>query len=129
VVLIPDAFLALHLGDRRACFFLEADRGTLPGRRWRERVLAYLAYVRSGGYRERFGSRSLRVVVICTGERRTRSLRRATESVGGSALFWFTSLSRVGEGSILAGEIWQTDGSPSPRALIDLNPPHQTASL
>jgi len=129
VALIPDAYLVLNLGDRRACFFMEADRGTVPGRRWRERVQAYLAYVRGGGYEERFGSRSLRVVVICTGEGRARSLRRATERVGGSALFWFTRLSQVKEDSVLAGKIWQADGSPNPRALIDGNPPNQTASM
>ena len=48
MAIIPDAYLALHLGDRRAHFLLELDRGTETNGRWTHRVQAYLAYIASG---------------------------------------------------------------------------------
>lgn len=60
VAVIPDSYFALNLGDRRAPFFLVADRATMSNSRWGTKIRAYLAYLQSGKYTERYHMRALR---------------------------------------------------------------------
>jgi hypothetical protein len=121
--LIPDSYLTLNLGGQRAHFFLELDRATLPNRRWRQRVQAYLAYINSGGYTERYRTRSLRVLVVTTGRKRLANLKQTTESAGGEGLFWFTALDQLRAETVLSAPIWQISGDQSPRGLIGVTRP------
>ena len=118
LALIPDGYFILNLGDRRSHFFLEVDRGTLPNRRWRQRVQGYLAYVASGAYSARYHTHSLRVLVVATGARRAENLKRATESVGGGRLFWFTTLDQAQPEDVLGAPIWQIAGEAGNRRLV-----------
>ena len=118
VAVIPDGYGVLHLGDRRAHFFLEADRGTLSNRRWGQRAQAYLAYVHSGQYGQRYGTHSLRVLTVTTGERRLANLKRTTERAGGGPLFWFTTGEEAGAEAILCDPIWQVAGQGARQRLI-----------
>jgi hypothetical protein len=118
LALIPDGYFVLNLGNRRSHFFLEVDRGTLPNRRWRQRMQGYLAYVASGAYSARYRTHSLRVLVITTGARRAENLKRATEGVGGGRLFWFTTLDQAQPEAVLGAPIWQVAGQTSVSALI-----------
>jgi hypothetical protein len=116
--LIPDSYFVLGLGPQRAHFFLELDRATLPNRRWRMRVQAYLAYVAGGAYTTRYHTRSLRVLVVTTGRKRLVNLKRATESTGGEGLFWFTTLDQLRAETVLSAPIWQVCGDQGARGLI-----------
>jgi len=107
VAIIPDGYFVLNLRDKRAHFFLEVDRATQPHRRWMQRVRAYMSYVQSGRYSERFGTRSLRVLTVTTGPRRLTNLKRTTEEAGGGRMFWFTALAQAQVRAILALPIWQ----------------------
>lgn len=78
MLIIPDAYLALTLGDRRAHFLLEVDRATEASGRWGQRVQAYVAYIASGQYSRRFGTTSLRILVITTSRERLANFQRAT---------------------------------------------------
>ena len=110
VAVIPDGYFILGLGDRRAHFFVEADRATVSNRRWALRIRAYQEYVRSGKYAQRYGARSLRVLTVTSGERRLANLKRTTEQAGGGARFWFTTLTRATSGTVLSAPIWQIAG-------------------
>ena len=118
VAVIPDGYLALNLGDRRAHFFLEIDRATLSNRRWRERIAAYRMYVESGRYAERYGTRSLRILTVTTGPKRLANLKRTTEQAGGGRLFWFTTLEEMSSRNTLEQPIWQVAGQVSSARLI-----------
>lgn len=106
VAVIPDAYFLLHLGDRRAHFFLELDRATMDHSRWATRVKAYLAYVRSGKYTERYQTRSLRILTVTTTEQRLFNLKETTHKAGGGEFFWFTTLDQVSPASVLYRPIW-----------------------
>lgn len=106
VPILPDAYFVLNLGDRRAHFFLEHDRATMSNARWATRVTAYLTYVRSGKYRERYQTRSLRILTVTTSEQRMINLKETTQKAGGEDMFWFTTFDQVTPASVLFGPIW-----------------------
>jgi DNA-binding PadR family transcriptional regulator len=110
VAVIPDGYFLLNFGDKRAHFFLEVDRATEANKRWAQKVQAYLAYTQSGKYTERYGTRSLRVLTVTTGEKRLANLKRATEEVGGGAMFWFTTFAQATPEQILGRAAWQVAG-------------------
>ena len=116
---MPDAYFVLRLGDRRASFFLEVDRGTETRRRWRHKVHAYRTYVQSGAYTREFGTRSLRVLVVTHGAQRLANLKEATEQEGGAAWFWFAPLGRLEPEGVLTEPSWQVAGQEEARRLID----------
>jgi Replication-relaxation len=106
VPVIPDAYFILHLGDRRAHFFLELDRATMTNGRWKTRVKAYQEYLRSGKYQQRYQTRSLRILTITTTEPRLANLKKTTERAGGKDLFWFTTAEQVTANTVLFSPIW-----------------------
>jgi hypothetical protein len=121
VTLVPDAYLRLIAGRRRASFFLEADRSTETGARWAAKVRAYLAYVRSGAYLRRYGSNCLRVLVVATSQRRMENLLRTTARVcdpRSRRLFWFTSLEQVAYDTVLAAPIWRLPATDESAPLL-----------
>jgi hypothetical protein len=118
VAIIPDAYFALHLGGRRAHFLLEVDRATETNGRWKRRVQAYLAYIASGQYSRRFGTTSLRILIITTSLERLTNLQRATVEVGGGSLFWFTTMELVQPETVLSEPIWQVAGQEGMIKLI-----------
>lgn len=107
VAVIPDAYFALNLGERRAHFLLELDRATMPNSRWKTRVNAYLAYIRSGNYSERYKTRSLRILTATTTEERLWNLKETTRKAGGGEVFWFTTIDKVTPESVLFAPIWR----------------------
>lgn len=106
VGVIPDAYFVLHLGDRRAHFFLELDRATMSNGRWRSRIHSYLDYVQSGRYRERFQTNSLRILTVTTTPQRLENLKKATAQAGGKDLFWFTTFDQVSPTNVFFRPIW-----------------------
>lgn len=121
VAVIPDAYFVLNLGDRRAHFFLELDQATMSNKRWKMRIGAYLTYVQSGKYQERYQTHSLRVLTVTTSAKRLTNLKKTTESAGGREVFWFSTLDQVLSNQALFSPIWQQAGDLSNtggRALI-----------
>ena len=107
MAVIPDAYFVLHLGDRRAHFFLELDRATMSNSRWSTRVQGYLAYVHSGKYTERYNTRSLRILTVTTTAQRLENLKETTHKAGGGELFWFTTFDEVSASSVFFEPIWR----------------------
>jgi hypothetical protein len=121
LALVPDAYFRLIAGHKRASFFLEADRATETHGRWAQKVLCYLAYLRSGAYLRRYGSNCLRVVTVTSGERRLANLLRTTAQTcegRDEGLFWFTTLERVAAETVLDASIWQVAGENRPVPLM-----------
>jgi hypothetical protein len=117
VPVLPDAYFVLTMGDRRAHFFLELDRGTLSSRRWRTRVQAYTAFTASGQYEARYRTRSLRILTVTTSARRLANLVLTTEQAGGGRLFWFATFAGAVSGAILSGSIWHVAGEVEAKAI------------
>lgn len=118
VAVLPDAYIILSIGDRRAHFFLELDQATMSNERWRTRALAYLDYTASGKYEARYKTRSLRILTVTTTAKRLANLRATTEKAGGGRLFWFTTYAEAMDKGILCEEIWRVAGDGSVSALI-----------
>jgi hypothetical protein len=106
IAVIPDAYFILHLGDRRAHFFLELDRATITNKRWRMRIIAYQELIRSGKYQARYQTRSLRILTVTTSEERLLNLKNTTVRAGGKDLFWFTTLDQIAAANVLFSPIW-----------------------
>jgi hypothetical protein len=119
VAVIPDSYFVLRLGDRRAHFFLEADRATVSNTRWRDRIRAYRVYTESGRYTERYGTHSLRVLTVTTGPQRLANLKRTTEDVGGGQLFWFTTAGEAMAEDVLARPLWRVAGRDERACLVE----------
>lgn len=107
VGVVPDGYFILNSGDRRHHFFVELDRATMTNPRWAVRVNAYLQYVYSGKYSERYQTNSLRILTVTTTEKRLLNLTETTRKEGGGEVFWFTTLDQVSPSSVFFRPIWR----------------------
>jgi len=105
-------FHAAPENRRRAYFFLEADRGTMPVARkglaqtsFLRKLIAYRETWRQSLHAVNFGIPNFRVLTVTTSRKRVGHLVEACPSLsGGSRLFLFTNRERLGRGDILAHE-------------------------
>jgi len=118
VSLIPDSYFTLQVPQGRANFFLELDRGTMTAGRFKSKILAYQAYIASGQYERRYGTRSLRVLTVTLGPKRLKNLMSVTETVGGDRVFWFALLEQITAETVLDEAIWQVAGQQEKMRLI-----------
>ena len=109
-------------------FFLEVDRGTEYGlKRWKEKVLPYVAYWKDGHFQKRyrfFKGKGFRVLIINRSERdkepdkRKRNLIDKTYRLGGRKQFYFATFKdampddQVTGDHILQAPIWQRAEAP-----------------
>lgn len=113
----PDAIFGLQFdgapeNQRRAFFFLEADRGTMPIMRkglaqtsFLRKLLAYRETWGLGLHRKHLGIANFRVLAVTASRERVGHLVEACRSLpGGLRLFHFTDRERLGRGNILAHE-------------------------
>ncbi len=102
---------------RRAYFFLEADRGTMPVARkglgqtsFVRKLMAYQETWRQGLHRKHLDIPNFRVLTVATSEERVRHLVAACRSMGGGQrLFLFADQGALGSGDILTHE-WVNGG-------------------
>ena len=104
---------ALHFttADRRAYFFVEADRATMPVDRsdltqssFRRKLLAYLAVQKERQHSERLGFANLRVLTITTSKERIASMLATLDDITaglGSGMFLFTDTATLARGDPL----------------------------
>lgn len=104
--IIPDSYFVLQTPKGKRHFYLEIDRGTMEGKRFRAKVEGYTAYFKSGAYTERYGTNSLRVLTVTESQRRMNNLKAITERAGGKSRFWFASLETLTAENILADAVW-----------------------
>lgn len=118
VSLIPDSYFVLQVPHGRACFFLEVDRGTMTVSRFQDKVKAYMAYIASGQYERRYGTRSLRVLTAALGPSRVARLATASGQVESRRMFWFTTLKEITIQTVLNSPIWLTMENETMQRLI-----------
>ncbi len=123
VTLIPDAVFALRSRStgRHACFFIEADRGTMPVERAdfaqtsiRRKLLAYQAALRARQHVEQFAFHNLRILTVTTGAERLQSMIAALNAVThgiASGRFLFAEHPAV-TGADPLSLLWTTNGAP-----------------
>jgi hypothetical protein len=104
---LPDGYFCLTVPQGRARFFLEVDRATEPHSKFRPQVLVYEAYTRSGLYQQRFGARSLRILIVTTTPQRLAHLKATARGAGGSQIYWFSTVDRIRPETVLTASIWE----------------------
>jgi hypothetical protein len=127
---VPDRVFALEYADQdggteRACFFLEADRGTMPVKRrslvqssFHRKLLAYEATWSQGNHRRRFGFHRFRVLTVTSGPARAKSLvESCAELRSGHGLFLFTDRSVLEHPYFLFTPVWRS-GRDEPTSLL-----------
>lgn len=122
VSVIPDGYFVLNTLHGKAHFFVEIDRGTETLQRFKQKVRAYVAYHESGGYEQRYGTQSLRILTVVTGAGRLSNLHLATaqvtEETRGKRRFWFALASDLTPETVLTKPVWYIAGEDTARALI-----------
>jgi hypothetical protein len=117
----PDGYAVVRRGEYVSRLLLELDRATEHNPRFGlEKVIPGIAYIRSKGYKIRFGFNSGKWLVVTTGEKRLQNMKRVTERVAGSnaGLFYFTTYKEITDQTILTNPIWYKAGEDGKTALF-----------
>lgn len=131
-IVIPDGFFRLEYPNpnnpaksRSLHRCIEIDRATVTGRAssehnraWDKKVLAYLAWHKSGIYQARYRVQALGILTITVGEERLKNLKRITEEAGGRERFWFTCVGRLHGNDILTDALWSVATTTQLRSLL-----------
>jgi hypothetical protein len=129
---IPDYVFALDFkdkggADKRTCFFLEADRATMPVIRknlsqtsFYRKLRAYEATWSQGLYRSQFGFDRVRVLTVTTSPERVKSLLDACGQLKrGQGLFLFADRTILEEPGHMFRPVWQTGKGGQTVGLLD----------
>ena len=114
----PDGYFCLHVPQGKTHFFLEHDRGTEPRSKFRPQIEVYQIYTQSGGYEQRFQTRSLRILIVTTSQERLFNLKEVTQRAGGDRKYWFTIFDQITPETVLTQPIWERMESNEKVALI-----------
>lgn len=105
-------------------FHLEADRGTEPHSRLREKFEKYLAW-NARRLWEQFTTAGVRTLIVTTTPGRAANLRTLGAEVcngHAGALFWFTHAETFRDpAAFVRGPIWTTAESDTPRTLLEVD--------
>lgn len=125
----PDAYFVLRFpaaaeGQQRARFFCEADRGTTSTTRFKLKLQAYLSFLLSGQYAEKYNAQRVRAVLIETiTQNRMQQLVAVASALAeteplAAALFWFTASDEIrNKGGFAA--VWSTPMDGRKRSVLD----------
>ena len=117
----PDGFFTLLPPHNTSplAFLLEIDMSTEDNPRFaREKVKPGVAYLKSQAYRQRFGLRYGRYLVVTTGQRRLANMKTQTVRSGGTGLFYFTTFAELTPETIFTDPIWHLAGKAQPQSII-----------
>jgi len=118
--LTPDAFLRYRVGQQILSAFIEVDRGTMPNRRFRDKVERYFAYDVSRRYTELYKGQRFRVLVVAPSIARLTNLKATVAQVA-QRYCWFTTRREVLQHGPFA-RIWQVVGREAEVPLFEPNP-------
>jgi len=104
----PDGYFRFWSLGKLHSFFIELDRSTMSQARFKSKVQTYLEFARLGFYRERFGVKFFRVLVITLTAERLANIKRTVEAVT-DRIFLFTTLDQITSENAF-GHIWQRAG-------------------
>ncbi len=114
LAVIPDGYFQLATDQQPLGFAVELDRGTVEEKPFKAKIRALGEWKVTGAYKRRFGTDSLRVLlVVAPTDRDRRRLARVkawTEAEGGQNLFWFADLNDLTSRTIFGSPVWQVAG-------------------
>ena len=106
----PDGYFMLSTSEHYLRYLLEIDRSTEDNPRfYREKILPGLAYLKTDAYKQRFGHRSGRWLVVTTGERRLKNMLRQAKRAKTKGIFFFTTYDRLTPETVLHAPVWQRE--------------------
>ncbi len=111
--LFPDGYVVLSTPHGRTHFFIELDRCTESvSRVFREKLVNYAAYHRSGRFAKEYRARTFRVLTITLNHHAMTTLQAASHGIAPAPMFWFTCQALVTPESILNAAIWRRADQP-----------------
>jgi hypothetical protein len=104
----PDGYFMLSTSTHHIRYLLEIDRSTEDNPRFlREKILPGLAYIKTKAYKDRFGHRSGRWLVVTTGEKRLLNMLNQARLAEAEGRFYFTTYDQVSADTLLHKRIWR----------------------
>jgi len=117
LIVASDAFFGLETKEGKSFFFVEVDMGTETLERFRQKLVAYRHYWKSGAYQERYSHKNFRVLTVATGSERTNNLIKVAESVGARNMFLFATAEKMSKN--ILGPIWYRPITLDPTSILD----------
>ncbi len=124
-VVVPDAYFTVQTPAGIFRLFAEIDRATmavaptsLSTKSWERRIEGYQAFFASPAIMEMYGTTSIRVLTVTTGERRLTHLKEAIEAVGGQKRYWLATFSDITPEAVFTSPIWHVATVTGRRALL-----------
>lgn len=129
--LVPDGYFTIQrpLGDaiKTSGFFVEYERTPRSSQVLRHKLARYSTLYRSGSYRELFGTRAMRVLVVYGAEFGGSTQKRIERGLAlgeelGLSLVRFSALEAIvafKPHALLRDPLWWKPGEPFPRALFE----------
>lgn len=113
---LPDGAFWVVNQDTRYLFFVEIDRGRHVST-WREKIMAYEAYVRSTELKARYGVESFTLLTATTTETQRQQLMQATAQINAKpgGRYLFTRISDLHPLTI--GHAWQRINAATPTTI------------
>jgi hypothetical protein len=103
---VPDGILGIKFNTGEiGIFFIEVERGTIPPKRWENKIAIYREYARSEDLIEKFRTKWFIVLTITSTEQKLRSRAKSTVLAGGKRAFWYTTADRISPETVL-DDIW-----------------------
>jgi len=125
IAIAADGYFVLLTEQGRGHFFVEFDRGTETiGKQWKRKVLAYMAYLRSGKFHQRYKvdpQTGFRVLTIASSMKRAENLHKAAQNYGDpnlASLFMFTGWPELRRGT-LSSPVWLRSGINGSNRLVE----------
>ena len=115
----PDGYFLLSTPKYHFRYLLEIDRGTEDNPRFlREKILPGLAYLQTKAYKNRFGKRMGRWLVVTTGDKRLKNMLHQARIGKAKGLFYFTTYDRINVKTLLHAPIWKRADRKEPVPLL-----------
>jgi hypothetical protein len=110
---LPDGAFWIEQQDTRYLFFVEIDRGRHVST-WREKIMAYEAYVRSAELKARYGVEAFTLLTATTTETQRQQLMQATAQINAKpgGRYLFTRISDLHP--LMIGHAWQRISTATP---------------
>jgi hypothetical protein len=124
---VPDGFMTIKLlsqptGKQQTHFFLEADRSTMPLKRFKRKLLAYQTYHETSEHTRQHKIKGFRVLTITLSPERRDNLRNLAAGLGMASAFYFACEKDFDpfKPETILKPIWVTGKHKDPQALLPI---------
>jgi hypothetical protein len=116
ISLIPDGYFEIAAAQGLISAFLEVDLGNEGLAVWKEKTRNYLQYAATGIFREQFGQKQFRALVVANNESRVQAIRKVVSSLT-EKVFWFSTLEALRREG-LWGPVWLRPSEETLRSFL-----------